>query len=127
MGTSGAGQLPADAHEFMANWGSGWEFRGHTVSAVRPAAPMVMPRTHNGKRSGKRRWEPAVAFPEGMSYSGVLFKSKDKAEAWAGLLYRMALQVYDHEQLLRRVDALQIGQEAVERTLGRKGEGDGKV
>ena len=73
---------------------------------------MVYPRTHNGKASGKRRYEPAVAFPQGgMRFAGVLFKDREQALFFAGLMYNQALLHYENESLLHRLDQLVIKQE----------------
>lgn len=112
-------EIAMDLAEGEDGWShAGWKFMGHTAHYQKPVAPMVYPRTHNGKAGGKRRYEPAVAFPwGGMRFADVLFKRKDQAEFVAQMMYNQALMHYEMEQLLHRLDRLQIKQDDFERNL----------
>ncbi len=89
-------------------WGPGWKYVGRTAYYIRPVSPLTTPRTKNGKPDGKRRYEPGVAFPNGMFYSGVLFKSKEHAEFISQMMYNQALLHYELEQTIHEADRTRV-------------------
>jgi hypothetical protein len=125
MDAAKSGELPAETVGFGDDWGDEWTFRGHTVSAVLPVAPIVFPRTHKGKPKGKRRWEPAVVYPNGAAFARILFKSKDKAMGWAKMMYELGVARYQCEHTLHRCDQIEIKQENFWRTIGKQVGSDG--
>lgn len=89
-------------------WGSGWRYMGRTSYYIRPVGPLSVPRTHNGKKDGKRRWEQGVVFPNGVQYSGVLLKDKGLADFISMLMYNQALLHYEMERAVHDADRTRV-------------------